>query len=503
MGRKKTRKLKVGAEEPRTFAEKDEDDGLLWVHEVEVRSKSERDPMSNLLRWKKKLSSASPDAIAGTRKPGTAVDIGDDDSESEEDERRQYSVHTIQKRASLSERALNFLSPNVDEHIYAPNTLFCHYINWTFRAGFTMVFMSFLCIFTLLTFSFGGFLELAGKAQPGCITVSGQPFGTNPESTLADAYSLSWTTFTTVGYGATYVATGQDDHSPDQLNCWVVNGLCTSESFIGLLYAGMCGAILFGKITRVQSHAQVRFASAICITFDPAGDTSDSGKPMGQAEEGNMGRFACPVLKFQVINELCNERGGEIMDAQLKMVAANNRSDVVGMQAAYRKVNLKEIEHPFFSRVWHGRHILDADSSLLSKAAKSKIRQNGGFWPKEWANAESIRNALQFTDIIVTLIGISNVSASTVHAYKRFKFGDVLVGYEHASVLYTNPGSHKLKVDMNLIDDVIEQEFGDGESLEETVESSGMSPQRPMMNSQRSVRIVRNMSSSSLTEFAA
>ena len=224
---------------------------------------------------------------------------------------------------------------------------------------------------------------------------------------------------------------------------------------------------------------------------------------MGQAEEGNMGRFACPVLKFQVINELCNERGGEIMDAQLKMVAANNRSDVVGMQAAYRKVNLKEIEHPFFSRVWHGRHILDADSSLLSKAAKSKIRQNGGFWPKEWANAESIRNALQFTDIIVTLIGISNVSASTVHAYKRFKFGDVLVGYEHASVLYTNPGSHKLKVDMNLIDDVIEQEFGDGESLEETVESSGMSPQRPMMNSQRSVRIVRNMSSSSLTEFAA
>jgi len=27
MGRKKTRKLKVGAEEPRTFAEKDEDDG--------------------------------------------------------------------------------------------------------------------------------------------------------------------------------------------------------------------------------------------------------------------------------------------------------------------------------------------------------------------------------------------------------------------------------------------------------------------------------------------
>jgi len=38
----------------------------------------------------------------------------------------------------------------------------------------------------------------AGEAEPGCIVVSGEKFGYNPDTILADGFALSWTTFTTV-----------------------------------------------------------------------------------------------------------------------------------------------------------------------------------------------------------------------------------------------------------------------------------------------------------------
>lgn len=44
--------------------------------------------------------------------------------------------------------------------------------------------------------------------------------------------------------------------------------MCNAEAFIGLLYAGMCGAILFGKVNRVQSHAKLIFANAVCLQYE-------------------------------------------------------------------------------------------------------------------------------------------------------------------------------------------------------------------------------------------
>jgi len=41
----------------------------------------------------------------------------------------------------------------------------------------------------------------------------------------------------------------------------------------------------------------------------------------------------------------------------------------------------------------------------------------------DWCNPESVRDNLMFSDFIVTLTGIANISAATVHAYKRYKAG--------------------------------------------------------------------------------
>ena len=39
---------------------------------------------------------------------------------------------------------------------------------------------------------------IAGDAEPNCIMMAGEPFGTTPHTKFSDAFALSWTTFTTV-----------------------------------------------------------------------------------------------------------------------------------------------------------------------------------------------------------------------------------------------------------------------------------------------------------------
>jgi hypothetical protein len=247
---------------------------------------------------------------------------------------------------------------------------------------------------------FAWWLWIAGNAQPACIVAAGSPFGVNDTedaTRFSDAFALSWTTFTTVGYGMIYTAVGGDFQpngpngelatEPHQCS-WVVF-LCTAEAFLGLLYAGMCAAILFGKVNRVQSHANIVFSNSVCLQYEeveemdclneeevdgggldeedgvalenveldefeeqgggnnksmnssklnlsaiemPIEEERDEENPltvdttMNQSqspleESAFIDQFnGCPVLKFQVVNELCNEEGSEIVDAIMKVV---------------------------------------------------------------------------------------------------------------------------------------------------------------------------------------
>lgn len=273
-----------------------------------------------------------------------------------------------------------------------------------------------------------------------------------------------------------FTSTGTD--YGDQGHCSVIVFLCTTESFVGLLYAGMCAAILFGKVGRIQSYAQVKFSNALCIELakEPKG-LKEPETPQSVMSHASMPQFGspqpligspqlspsertlpCPVLKFQVVNKLSNTQGGEIVDANMRAVASNGLSPAVSSTviSSFVKVQLAEFEHPYFNYVWQGRHVLDANSPLLTTLARATIRQNGG-WPQDWNNPRDLRNALQLNDLIIILTGISNVSAATVHGYKRYQYDDLLVGYEFAPVLYKDQDSNNLKVDMSLCNDVIQQ----------------------------------------------
>lgn len=89
-------------------------------------------------------------------------------------------------------------SDNVDINVYKPSQFLYSYIHWTFGASFFSVFVSFLFIYTVFNLVFGGLLMIAGDAEPNCIMMAGEPFGTTPHTKFSDAFALSWTTFTTV-----------------------------------------------------------------------------------------------------------------------------------------------------------------------------------------------------------------------------------------------------------------------------------------------------------------
>mmetsp|Transcript_6656 Transcript_6656/g.13857 ORF Transcript_6656/g.13857 Transcript_6656/m.13857 type:complete len:173 (+) Transcript_6656:717-1235(+) len=123
-------------------------------------------------------------------------------------------------------------------------------------------------------------------------------------------------------------------------------------------------------------------------------------------------------------NKLANKEGSEMVDAIMKIIGVKlkTKGDVI-TQSQYVRVNLVDYEHPFFSKVWHGVHVLDSNSTLLTNSARKKIQDNGGSWPSEWFKPKIIHDILDFEDLVVTVAGISSVSAVSGYAYKRYKKG--------------------------------------------------------------------------------
>lgn len=259
-----------------------------------------------------------------------------------------------------------------------------------------------------------------------------------------------------------------------------------------MLYSGFCGAILFGKVLRIQSYAQVTFSDPLLIRFGSGVSNLDTPNSTGSgSDEDNNTPVPFPILEFRVVNRLYNEPGGEIMDALLNVVANKNAvndtdphvegwaedsrsrptsdassatqnlggsshhysarsssdfsartpslyrnrlhdgkmqsegqtmdddlSSILVNKHIFSKMEIEASEHPFFRRVWVARHILDAESPILKHKVRRLIRKNGNRWPPKLNNAPDIRDSLHFNQILVSLTGVSNISACDVYAQK-------------------------------------------------------------------------------------
>jgi len=480
-----------------------QDEGVLYTMKV-----AERPPHSQLKNRNRRLFRRDRDA------PTTEVTAGESNEEAPPPQSSavqpvQYSISKMQiDNSSYCSRLCRSFGVELSGHdaasayVYHPSKPLAKYINWTFNTSFTAVFLTFFLLFFIFCLIFACLLALAGEFTPECLIVSSEPYGTNPNSKFSDAFAMSWTTFTTVGYGNVYTATGNDFVTNQSEICSGVVFLCTLESFFGLIYAGMCAAILFGKVNRIQSHAHLTFANTVCLQYADVDsdfvdeDSSDSDcdsnsdgsmnitEQNGEEKIKAVGRRVtfkfklprktfkekfkgCPVLTFQVVNDLCNKRGGEIIDCLMKVVGVKHkRYGGKISHAQLVRVNLVDSENPFFGTVWHGTHILDESSPLLTQAARHKIKMNGGSWPDTWLRVDNIRRKLDFQNLIVTVAGISNLSACSVYGYKWYKLDDVIFGFDFAPLLYENEQTGKLEVDLGLVNDVREQCKGSGEKLE-------------------------------------
>ena len=189
-------------------------------------------------------------------------------------------------------------------------------IEWVFQTTFLnliglfiIFFFGWVCFFALL-------IWIASSSLPECLSTA------KDAAYWQDSFALSWTTFSTVGYGHIYPALASTrDASSGFTSCVWVYTICAVESFVGVLYAGICGALLFAKIYRVQSQAPVVFSKAITVKYGEIltgvdnlrenhpqsvkenATRVDSDEEQFYDAEARDVVYACPVITIMIVNK--------------------------------------------------------------------------------------------------------------------------------------------------------------------------------------------------------
>jgi|EP01083_Nonionella_stella_P002247 hypothetical protein len=408
--------------------------------------------------------------------------------------------------------------------------------SWMYTSSFTTVFLSFAIVYISIITLFAFFIFLLNlfylnHLQRECMdgwnaTIAGYM---NYETT----FSLSWTTFSTVGYG----------HVSPTLNfqCIGLELLCSIEAFVGLLYVAFCGSIVFAKIVLLHSRARVTFSSILCLEYDNTKRTQSDDQNKKNQYQIHERRESYPFIEFRIVNDDANNpKRSAIFDASVqcvlityKQIDTSTKSDIsLREMGSYNSatannanatatdaVNTTQLDftrqsidqddatinneripvtkkhvtrlkvepntNPFFRRVWYVRHKLDVDSPLLTPDAKERIISNHGRWPIEFNDHNVIRESLvPFRQIVVTFSGTSIVTMEHVFAYASYIFDDIYIGWQFARVFYslstsddtsTNDSSRYLDealvhIDRTLIHDIVPQSGGGNEPIDTTAD---------------------------------
>lgn len=418
-----------------------------------------------------------------------------------------------------------------------PSRWITDFFFWLFRKGWTTVIALSIVWYYALVLFFAGLIVWSSKLDSDCIRVGDMELGESSQQFLfMDAFSLSWNTFSTVGYGSSYPALSTQHDDVGDSKCVFIIFITSFEALAGVVYAGFTGAILFAKVTRITQEADVQFSDSLTVRFgfgveEKLVDDDEGASPRGEENTNkNMSplqRFKnlassvgkpspFPILTFRLANTLYNISGGEIISANLNAavltesrrhdhqlsngLATQIRLDRMRRATAsslhmrtsirsfgrgisedgaasnnimprqiFTKLNLEKHEHPMFKRIWRINHIINNNSPLLTDEAKKAITNNNGEWPWEWNNHNAVRNAIRFNELLVSFTGVSNLTGAPVYKQKVYSYDDTAIGYEFVHTLYRGGRDGALKVDLNLINDVIEQKGGGGEPLNVTM----------------------------------
>lgn len=337
--------------------------------------------------------------------------------------------------------------------------------SWVYAASFWMVLLFFLALYFLFVWIFVGFL-LAADPTSRCIVnndiLEEEP--TNMRHVVEFAFALSWTTFTTVGYGA-IAPPGDDD------GCYAVRFICSIEAIMGMGFVSMCSGIFYAKLLRFIGSAPVTFSSTVCVRYGK-GLTDNFALSLGEDEEPDGDRFnpgilspsfgrkrqnyfnQYPILEFRIVNNRANCPPGknEIWDAQVTAIlelpkencdTTERRNSIPSDKNSTNKticcdLILSPSFHPYFCRTWFLRHVLDESSPLLKEEVRTHLKERGRKgWDAKLNNYRDIRNGLvEFTSIRIMMSGSSALSKGEVYAEKTYTYDDVFIGWKFVAVCF-------------------------------------------------------------------
>ena len=286
--------------------------------------------------------------------------------------------------------------------------------------------------------------------------------------------------------------------------CGLANFFGVIESFVGVLYAGFCGAIMFGKVSNVYSRATVIFSNVCVVRYgrgifknnsvddddEDDDNVDDDGKTKTMVTPRNEGvdvietpgifkerstslmlqRLRCPILLFRIVNQKANGKDGNLLNLNLNAVSIieikTGEDGAAGLRRQFRSLDIQPQSVSIFDRTLYVGHILNEDSPLLNMKTRRLIKRNKA-WPADLNTHEKIRGVLEFQQIVISLEAISASSKSTVYADKTYPVECLKIGWKFVDMTYKVEGnsSSPYHVDLSLVNRIMEQEGGGGEPV--------------------------------------
>jgi len=213
-----------------------------------------------------------------------------------------------------------------------------------------------------------------------------------------DALAFSVQTMGTIGYGALYPkGTG-------------ANFLVLAESVVGLIITALVTGLVFAKFS--QSSARILFSRHVTIA------------PMD----------GVPTLTFRV----GNQRSSRIIEAAVRVSLVRTETTKEGL-TFYRMydLTLTRDRSPALTRSWTAMHPITPTSPLYGETPESAAKKE--------------------IELIVTIMGIDDISLQPAHARYRYIDSDIVWGARHADVLSVAPDG-ALVIDLHKFHDIVPTE---------------------------------------------
>ncbi len=254
----------------------------------------------------------------------------------------------------------------------------------------------------LLTISWAPFFAMIGLAYVAFNVVFAALYRLEPGAiadarpgSFADAFFFSVQTMATIGYGDMHPATAY------------ANALVTIEVLLGLICFALATGLIFARFSRPT--ARVLF-SQVAVISPFAGQRT-------------------------LMLRVANQRNNRIVEATVSLNLA--RDEVTEEGLAIRRLYEMKPERsrsPLFSLTWTVMHVIDAASPFYG------------------ATAESL--AAADAQLMVTIVGVDETLAQTVHARHSYRAADFRWNHRFADIL-TGSGGRIESVDYRRFHDTI------------------------------------------------